>query len=235
MPVWNEDNPNPRSKKMADERNDPRNDPKKDPQANVAKRPDAQADVQSQEEKKKEQQRVLQNVQTRTSPLSASSPSHEESEKAVEGLTRKTEEKDGVKTVVSSVSQEEMNKAKDNENKLIPIENLTQSLTGSPGNVDLTQSGRLAGDKSLRSTVELEEINKEMEDKAGPNPSPNREGNEFTKMQNQLSPFMVRGIDKDTSGMANELKKMREEGNFTEEQKNKLKSMEQRLQQTGRI
>jgi hypothetical protein len=162
------------------------------------------------------------------------SPSQKESDEASKKLFSKEEEKDGQMTRISALTEEDAKRAEQTVAGLPGATNLTQSLTGTPGQVDLTQSGRLSGDKSLRVQKSVEEINAELEKTAGPNPTPNREGNEFTKAEQQLRAGTFVAIDRDTTGMAEQLKEIREKGSLDEQDKQKLQSMEDRLRETAR-
>ena len=133
------------------------------------------------EEKKAEDQRTRERNIARLGPDRTGSISQEESDKLEEGNFNK-ESKEGDRTILtSSISEEEAGKT------LVSTEpvNFTQHLTGVPGNVDLTQGGRLSGDKSYRVKREIDDINEELEKTSGPNPAPNREGNELTKAINR--------------------------------------------------
>lgn len=154
-------------------------------------------------------------------------------------VSRVLEDKEGNKTYVSSVSTEEADKHIEKTKNTPVFENQTQSLLGTVGNVNLTQDGRLAGDKSLRDDRDLEEVHAEIADKAGPNPLPNREGNELTKQANYIATSMGTGalgrIDRDTSAMASEIRELSKKNTLTNEDKDRLEEISKKLDSTGRI
>ena len=157
-------------------------------------------------------------------------------EKREDGTFRAVkEDKDGNKTVVSSIKEED---AKVTEDKAPPAENLTQRLEGVPGNVDLTQGGFLNSDKSVRDDRDAEEVAEEMEEKSGPNPIPNRDGNELTRAANELSaggPGLMFNIDKSTTKMADRIRDIRRKGTLTDQDKQDLANMEKDLRNTGKL
>lgn len=154
-------------------------------------------------------------------------------------ITRFFESKDGVVTTVSAVNQEELDKHAGKLTGSPGFENQTQSLLGTPGNVNLTQDGTLAGDKSVRDGRKLEEIHEEIEAKAGPNPLPNREGNEFTKASNYMATAMgtqmLPKIDRDTSAMSRELKELAKKDSLSADDKDRLETISKQLDTTARI
>lgn len=176
--------------------------------------------------------------QNKVGPSALSSPSKSEAEKAEDKLFRKVDEKDGVKTIVSSVSEDAAKEAEAKQANAPEAINETQRLEGS-SYVNITQNGRLAGDRSVRDDRPLDKIKQEIEDKAGPNPTPLREGNERTKMELGLAGTggtnLVRDIDQQTSRMADELSAIRKKGTLTNEDKDRLEQMEQQLRETGRF
>lgn len=181
----------------------------------------------------------IKKVQEKTSPSSLQSPSKEESDKATEGTFRKEEEKDGVTTVVSSVSEEQANTDKDKQNQAPPAINETQRLEGTPGNIDLTQGGTLNSDKSekdeLQSDVELQ--NAEWEAKAGPNPTPNRDGNERLRAYNAMAsggPNLLLDVDRRTNMFADELAELKSKNSLSPEDKDRLDQIEKQLRTMGR-
>lgn len=173
-----------------------------------------------------------------TGPDKIASPSQNESDKAEDKvISVESKAEDGSIRITDSVDQE----AADRQAKIIeglPVaENLTQSYHGVPGQVNLTQHGTLAGDKSVRVKRTLEDINAEYEKVAGPNPTPNREGNEITKATNLLAtqPQSLIAIDRDTSKLADELEAMRKKGSLDSNDKKRLEEMEKELRQTARV
>lgn len=173
----------------------------------------------------------------KTSPEQLASPSQEDADKAKKELFSKTSEKDGVTTTVSAVDQNAAQQQEQTIGRLPAVQNLTQSAFGVPGNVDLTQGGTLSGDKSIREDRSLEDIHEELNQKSGPNPMPNREGNELTKATNftAQNPQFMMNLDSQTSGIADELKEIRESASLSEEEKKKIQDIEKRLKNTGRV
>lgn len=175
-----------------------------------------------------------QRLATKLSPDAVSSPSQEEADKAKDSLVSETTEKDGQKVVVSALTQEDKDKAAKSAESIPSAVNETQRLTGVPGQVNLTQGGRLSGDKSVRDDRSLEEINEELNTKTGPNPTPNRDGNERLKAELGFNSDMMIGIERETTMMAEKLGKIREKGSLSEEDKRELEKMEDQLRSTGR-
>ena len=245
MSIWNNEQEEAKGRsKMADPTKDAstrtRNATPTDSgsKAQMSNQSDLEDNKTNKDNKENRDRESVSKIERGTSPSAISSPTQEEADKAAENLVRKTEEKDGVKTIISSVGEDEANKAKETAGRLPKTENLTQSLTGSVGNIDLTQGGTLAGDKSVREDKTIDEINEELNEKAGPNPMPNRDGNEYTNLTNRLTPTAISDVsrlDRDTTGMAAELKSIRESGNLSEDQKKKLENMEKRLQKAGKV
>lgn len=153
-------------------------------------------------------------------------------------LLRKDEDEDGKVTLISTISEEEFNKNKASQAKAPFAVNETMRLEGVPGNVNLTADGMLQGDKSLRPEATLEEQNEEKEMIAGPNPIPNRDGNEITRAANSLSaggPSLLFQIDQTTNKMSQTLARIREKGSLDENDKRELEQMEKDLRATGRM
>jgi len=167
---------------------------------------------------------------------SLSSPTQKESDDLAKTIFHETTEKDGVKTVVSAINKEEAEKSKERLAKVPEFRNETQSLTGTPGNTNLTEHGRLAGDKSIRSKKTLAELNAELEVKSGPNPTPNREGNELLRATNGITDQQKMFINEDTNGMADEIDNFIKDKNLSEEEKKRrLESIRDRLRSTASV
>lgn len=166
---------------------------------------------------------------------------NEEIDKETGIVTRKLNEdnEDKPTTVISAVDSEAADKHIERIKNAPAFENQTQSLLGTPGNVDLTQGGTLAGDKSVREDVDLEDVNAEMEEKAGPNPLPNREGNEMLKASNFVATAVgtgtLGGIDRKTNKMAKELKELSKKDSLSQADKDRLTAMSKQLEETGRV
>lgn len=154
-------------------------------------------------------------------------------------VTRTLEDKEGNKTIVSAVTSEDADKHIEKIKTGPTFENQTQSLLGVPGNVNLTRDGTLAGDKSIRDERTLEEINAEIEDKAGPNPMPNREGNELTHASNFMATAIgtdsMGRIDRNTNAIARELKGLSRKDSLSQEDKDRLEEMSKQLELTGKV
>ena len=136
-----------------------------------------------------------------------------------------TKTEDGRVVLTSSVSEDEANKVKIGTE---PID-LTQSLTGVPGIADLTQGGKLSGDRSFRTKSSIEEINEELEKVAGPNPTPNREGNEILKATQTV---LAQGLVVNTAAIADQIKEMVEKNELNKE---KLTEIEKQLRKNTRV
>jgi hypothetical protein len=168
---------------------------------------------------------------TKTGPDKLVSPSHEESDKD-SSKNFDAEIKEGDRTVlISSLTEEDARNAGVNTE---PV-NFTQNLTGVPGQINLTEGGRLAGDKSVRAKTTTEELNEELEKTSGPNPAPNRDGNELLKASNGITGNILLGIDNNTNAMADELKEFIKKDKLTEEDKARLVRIEHQLRMTGKI
>lgn len=129
-------------------------------------------------DEEKEKDRILARMRT-GSPWVVS---EEENDKILESV--ETDEKkndDGTVTVTKSLSKEEAERASTILASIPHKQNETENLTGVPGEEDLTRGGTLNNDRSRRMKMSLEDLNAEIEKTAGPNPIPNREGNELTK------------------------------------------------------
>lgn len=165
--------------------------------------------------------------------------SEQEVDKETGIVTRTLEDKDGNKTIVSAVTSEDADKHIEKIKATPTFENETQSLLGVPGNVNLTRDGTLAGDKSIRDERSLEDIHKEIEDKAGPNPMPNREGNELTHASNFMATAIGTGslgrIDRNTNAIARELKGLSKKDSLSQEDKDRLEEMSKQLELTGKV
>jgi hypothetical protein len=137
-----------------------------------------------------------------------------------------------------------VNLKKDIENRTIvkegPTENLTRHMHGVAGKSGDTEGGTLNSDKSVRDTRSEDEKNKEMEEKAGSNPLPNREGNEFTRAMNDMSsvggPAFITNIDVSTTAMADELSEIlqRNRTGLNKDDRDKLDKMIKNLRATGK-
>lgn len=148
-----------------------------------------------------------------------------------------SEDKDGVATVTSSVDEATATADAKLQANVPKNQNQTQSLHGVPGETNLTADGSLQGDKSLKQEQTLEELTEEAGIVSGPNPIPNREGNEITKAANALSangPGFMFALDAQTNSMAEKLKKIRAKGTLNAEDKKELEVMEASLRATGR-
>jgi hypothetical protein len=162
---------------------------------------------------------------------SLSSVTQEEADKLAEGNDETEFQEDGRTVLVSSISPEETSKLKASGVSSAPV-NFTQNLTGVPGNVDLTQGGRLSGDKSVRAQRTIEDLNEELEKTSGPNPQPNREGNEILKAtQGVLSV----GYVANTAAIADELKEMLKKDSLDAKDKERLSDIEKQLRINTRV
>jgi len=163
---------------------------------------------------------------------SLSSMTQEEADKLAEGNHETEFKEDGRTVLVSSISEEETAKVKAGGAVSSAPVNFTQNLTGVPGNVDLTQGGRLSGDKSVRAQRTIEDINEELEKTSGPNPQPNREGNEILKAtQGVLSV----GYVANTAAIADELKEMLKKDSLDAKDKERLSDIEKQLRINTRV
>lgn len=197
----------------------------------------------------REQERLKQNAswtgksaeqKTQTAGTTSSQPKASEGQfEADENNTvfKRTEDKDGKVTTVSSVSEAEAANAATKAGAAPAVENLTMAKEGVPGNVDLTAGGTLNSDKSMRDPREIDEINEEEEDKSGPNPIPNRDGNEITRGYNQFSaggPSLMFNIDQNTNKMAEQLQPLIDNKSLSEDDRKKLRDMQKKLRETGK-
>ena len=165
----------------------------------------------------------------RSSESNVVSPTKEQSDQAKDALFTKEEEKDGVTTIVSSISEEEANKVKTTIEGLPKYQNLTLAIHGVPGDVNLTADGTLNSDRSERLDKTVEEMNEIYEKIAGPNPMPNREGNELTKAELGFRANVMAAQGNTLKSYSRQLKSMREKGSLDENDKKKLEDMEKGL------
>lgn len=182
--------------------------------------------------------KVNEDKETDTQKREREAKENEEVDKETGIVTRTLEDKDGNKTIVSAATSEDADKHIEKIKATPTFENQTQSLLGVPGNVNLTQDGFLAGDKSVRDDRPLEEVHKEIEDKSGPNPMPNREGNELTHASNFMATAIGTGalgrIDRNTNAIARELKDLSKKDSLNQEDKDRLEEMSKQLELTGK-
>lgn len=176
----------------------------------------------------------------KTDPASLASPSQDEADKAAEGTFHKvTKDKEGVSTVVSSISEEDAKKAEKGQGAAPPFQNLRQAIDGTPGYVNLTQGGTLNSDGSKRDARSIEDINKEETEKAGPNPLVLRRGNEKTRMEQGLAGSggvnTMFGIDAATNRMADKIGEIANKSSLTQRDKEDLRDMQKELQSTGKF
>lgn len=146
----------------------------------------------------------------------------------------KVEEVAGQTVVTNALTEEDAKKQVKIASALPKTENLTQSLTGVPGQVNLTQDGALNSDKSLRDTRDLKEVQEEEEMKSGPNPTPNRDGNELLKRELGFSPNNLLAIDNSTNEMARKVEEISKRKTLTADDQRDLESMAKRLRDIGK-
>ena len=114
-------------------------------------------------------------------------------EKEDDGSFKKViKNEDGTETIIRAASEEEVNQAQANLEKIPEFVNETARQFGVPGLVDLTQGGTLQGDMSKRPDIDDSEREEQFNEiAASKNPTPNRIGNEITKAMEGFSPFNV--------------------------------------------
>jgi len=187
----------------------------------------------TEEEKKQEDARNRDKLIGRLGGAgSLSSITQEESDKLAEGNHETEFKEDGRTVLVSSISEEETAKVKNSGAVSSAPVNFTQNLTGVPGNVDLTQGGRLSGDKSVRAQRTIEDINEELEKTSGPNPQPNREGNEILKATQGV---LGMGYVVNTGLIADELKDMLKKDSLDAKDKERLTEIEKQLRTNTKV
>lgn len=154
-------------------------------------------------------------------------------------ITRTLEDKGGNVMTISATNAEDADRHIERLSRVPTFTNERQSLDGTPGYTNLTQDGRLAGDKSVRDERDLEDINKEIDAKAGPNPLPNREGNEMARASNFMATAagtaVLGRIDRDTTMLARELKDISKKDSLSADDKDRLEAISKQLDNTGRV
>lgn len=180
------------------------------------------------EEKKDPLESVL--AKQRSSQSNTISPTPEEAEGLEEKLFKKEEEKDGVVTLTSSVSEEEAEKAVKANKEVPPFINMRHALDRFPGQLDLTKGGTLNNDLSLKMDIKQEELNELAAKTAGANPLPNRIGNELTNIENGFRADTFARAGTSLAGVADVLKKLREGNRYVNnEEKKQLEDAEKAL------
>jgi hypothetical protein len=141
------------------------------------------------------------------------------------------EDDDKVVTVISAKSEADITAAKEIAKTTPKYQDLTESLTGTPGGMTGNiQGGYLNGDGSVKDDREQSKIIAEVELKAGPNPTPNREGNEFTKAEQFLGRSLSNRIPMKISAISDELRLLKEKSSG--ETKEKIEQLEKDLRET---
>ena len=207
-------NPNPTARSKGDEEN-----------YKVGQ--DKKADTRS--ETLPENKEALERVVNLQKSSLTTSPSQEDADLAVPALWSEEKEKDGKTTIATSVSEAEALKVVSNLAAGKGYTNLRAALDGVPGDVDLTSGGTLNSDRSIRIDKTVEEMHALLTKTAGPNPLPNREGNELTKAELGFNARLMVGQGNSLRGYARQLKNLRENGNLKEEDKKVLEDMEKGL------
>jgi hypothetical protein len=141
----------------------------------------------------------------------------------------------GVTTLSSAVNQGALDKHNKIVGKIPESINMTQELTGSAGNVNLTQSGKLNSDKSVREDMSVTEQFDELNKITGPNPTPLRDGNESTKAQNGVTGSGLLAVDQNTNFMAEDLDKIVEKKTLNDEDRDVLRNMRDNLRLMGKF
>ena len=154
--------------------------------------------------------------------------------KAPEGTVLKVEEKDDVATVTSATADADLEAIAKQQADAPQFVDLTQSFTGVVGGqTGYVAGGALQGDGSYKDDRKAEDVEKEVELKAGPNPTPNREGNELTKAANFLANRAAYSIPERATKLADDIKSLTEKA--SKEDKAKAQKIEDELRHMGRV